>query len=232
MGFPRSINFLSKHYQSNLASFTLSKRRIRPSVSSNALESLSACNTSVDRETIIQAALKRESPSAGAKTTVLISTQTEDKPDAVYNGRPFNLTSPPIEIYHQAFTAFRTGIASDIEPSSFSNKELTLAYEFMSKSAAFYEDEPTRIQNLFSLAGFVHNDILTSVVIRDSMPRLLPDGIVLYKAGGKNLAAMAFTEVKNGLGDGGCDPTHQAEADYVCFYSSKDVSTYFYGMAS
>lgn len=167
----------------------------------------------------MQAALKRESPSAGAKNSVLVSKQKEGIPDAVYNGLPFDLTAPPIEIYHPVFAAFRAGMASDINSFDFSDKELNCAYEFMANSSEFYQDADARVQNLTSLAASVHGDILR----REYIPGMQPDGTALLNLGGVFVAAMAFAECKNGAGEGGCDAIHQAEGDHVCFHSAEQV---------
>jgi len=37
------------------------------------------------------------------------------------------------------------------------------------------------------------------------------------------MAVSEFTEVKTGIGEAHSDPIHQAQCDYVAYYSDKDV---------
>jgi len=43
----------------------------------------------------------------------------------------------------------------------------------------------------------------------------------------KDYAAAGFTEVKNGIGEGGSDPIHQAQCDYIAYYSAENVTLFF-----
>ena len=84
------------------------------------------------------AASKRDPPSTGAKNSTLRKTQKEKEIDAIYNGRPVNLTAPPIEIYHPVFAKFRHEISLPIDKSSFTAEELGMAMELVTTSLAFY----------------------------------------------------------------------------------------------
>ncbi len=79
---------------------------------------------SVQREAVATAARKRDPPSTGAKNSTLRKTQKENQADAIYNGRPINLTAPPIEIYHPIFAKFQHEISVKIDKSSFTPNKL------------------------------------------------------------------------------------------------------------
>src|ERR1700674_3270306 len=55
---------------------------------------------SAQREKVVTEVRNRDSPSAGAKNSTLIETQKHDRIDALYNGRPLDLTAPSVSIYH------------------------------------------------------------------------------------------------------------------------------------
>ena len=50
--------------------------------------------------------------------STLLRTQTDDRDDAVYNGRPIQLTAPPLPIYHPVFATFKQQIGEPIEFTS------------------------------------------------------------------------------------------------------------------
>ena len=84
----------------------------------------------------------------GAMNSTLLHTQTDDREDAVYNGRPIKLTAPPISIYHPVFAAFQQQIAESINRATFTSTELQNAYKLIIDSVAFYADEKTRISKI------------------------------------------------------------------------------------
>jgi hypothetical protein len=181
---------------------------------------------------VTAAALKRDSPSAGATNSTLRTTQKGNQADAIYNGRPVNLTAPPIEIYHPIFARFRREISRPIDKSSFTAAELTMAMDLVAKSVAFFKTETVRITDIgTALKTLVDKDVLRETVIRrDNGNYYQPDGCVFVqceKFSEYTEAATAFTEVKNSVGEGGSDPIHQAECDYVLYYSANDVCCSF-----
>lgn len=89
------------------------------------------------QEDILNAARKRDCPSVGLRSA--FATQKETEPDAMYKGRPHELTAPPIEIYHSVFA-----IAQPTESFKFSAAELRPVHTFVTNSLAFYDDEAAR----------------------------------------------------------------------------------------
>lgn len=174
------------------------------------------------------AASKRDPPSTGAKNSTLRKTQKENEIDAIYNGHPVNLTAPPIEIYHSVFAKFRHEISLPIDNSSFTAEELTMAMELVTGSLAFHKDEDTRIKDITTaMVTLVDEQVFRRTeIMRDNGRHYKPDGCVFVqceKFPRRDGAATAFSEVKNGVGEGGSDPIQQAQCDYVLYYSAEDV---------
>ncbi len=223
----------------------LRPRRAVPSTQLMKRTSLSVChlvlifkdlNTyplfSVQREAVATAARKRDSPSTGAKNSTLRKTQKENQADAIYNGRPINLTAPPIEIYHPTFAKFRHEISVKIDKSSFTPNELSMAFDLVINSLAFYEDEDARIRDITTAMNALVDDqvLRRTEIMRDCGKLYKPDGSIFVqceKFPSRDEAATAFDEIKNAIGEGGSDPIHQAQCDYVLFYSAKDVRCSF-----
>ncbi len=223
----------------------LRPRRAVPSTQLMKRTSLSVChlvlifkdlNTyplfSVQREAVATAARKRDSPSTGAKNSTLRKTQKENQADAMYNGRPIELTASPIEIYHPVFAKFRHEISRPIDKSSFTPDELSMVLELVTSLLAFYQDEDARIQAITTAMNALVDDqvLRRTEIIRDHGKPYKPDGSIFVqceKFPRRDGAATLFDEIKNGIGEGGSDPIHQAQCDYVLFYSAKDVRCSF-----
>jgi hypothetical protein len=80
--------------------------------------------------------------------STLLDTQKDDREDAVYNGRPIQLTAPPLSIYHPVFATFKQKIAEPIDRATFTSTELRNAHQLIIDSVAFYADEKTRISKI------------------------------------------------------------------------------------
>ena len=87
-----------------------------------------------------KAGRKRQSPPAGAKNKILLSTQKEGRADAVYNGRPMELTASPITIYHPVFGTFVQNIAN-LSSLDVTDEELDLTHSFVTQCLEFYDRE-------------------------------------------------------------------------------------------
>ncbi len=92
---------------------------------------------------MVKQARKCDVPSTGAMNSTLLCTQTNDSEDVVYNGRPIQLTAPPLSIYHPVFAAFKQQIAEPIDRATFTGTELWNAHQLIVDSMAFYADEKT-----------------------------------------------------------------------------------------
>ncbi len=153
-----------------------------------------------------------------------METQTTARIDAIYDSRPLELIGPPITIYHPAFTNFLKYMQ---EPRVFTSDELDTAQDFVTQGAAYHKDENERKERLSpSMNAGLHRTVLNPTPISNSTGRFTPDG-----------AIFAGTETRDGftpligahelvpeIGEGGRDPSAQAENVYVAYYSSNEVS--------
>lgn len=173
------------------------------------------------------AARERGTPSTGAKNSTLMQTQKLGRVDALYNGRPLDLTAPSISIYHPVFAKFQQEIARPINKASFTDEELAKTLELVTKSLAFYKNEDTRIDQIDdAMRALVDSDVLYKAEIKEHGNLFKPDGLMrceCKKFPNRDVAARGFTEVKNGVGEGASDPIHQAQCDYVAYYSAEKV---------
>lgn len=181
-----------------------------------------------DRENVARAARKRAAPSEDAKHSSRRTTQNRNRPDAIFDQRPVELTGPPIAIYHPIFAQFRSLASSDF---AMDETILQNTWNFIETSRSFYADEyhraPAVTQSLHRLVpsfawkpGFGFED----------GRRIGPDGAVSVSLPQcPNLVktpVCVFFEMKNEVGAGGCDPVQQCQSDFVRLYSSDDVSAF------
>ena len=158
-------------------------------------------------------------PSTGARNSTLLNTQREDRGDAVYNGRPIQLTAPPISIYHPVFAAFKQQIAEPIDRATFTSTELRNAHQLIVDSVAFYPDEKSRTVKIQeSLNVLVSPELFWNSEIPYGQRTFKPDGVMrctCEEFPGRDTGAYEFTELKNAIGEAHSDPIHQAQCDYV-----------------
>jgi hypothetical protein len=192
------------------------------------LKNLTSCIiSSAQREAVATAARERGTPSTGAKNSTLKETQQQKRVDALYNGRPLDLTAPSISIYHPVFARFQQEMARPINKASFTDEELTKTLNLVTNSLAFYDNEDTRISQIDdAMRALVDSRVLHKTEIKEHDNLFKPDGLMdceCKKFPQRDVAARGFTEVNNGIGEGGCDPIHQAQCDYVAYYSAEKV---------
>jgi hypothetical protein len=181
---------------------------------------------------VVVQARKRDVPSTGALNSTLLRTQTDDREDAVYNGRPIQLTAPPVEIYHPVFAKFKQQIAEPIDKATFTDKELRNAHRLIIDSVAFYANEKDRILKIQeSLDVLVSPELFWNTEIPFGERSFKPDGMMRCACDSLphcDTGAYEFTEVKNGIGEAHSDPIHQAECDYVAYNAAKAVRVFFF----
>jgi len=174
-----------------------------------------------EREVITKLASKRESPSTGSKSSALRITQNESHKDAVYNSRPYKLTGPPVQIYHPAFTTFIRENSSLIPVGELA-EELKQATKLIHASLDFFKDESDRKAKLKNLKTF--GDLVSPEVKIDAR-KIYPDGITtVFCPSAEREATVRIVELKNDIGEGGSDPTMQAECGFALICSSERVT--------
>lgn len=183
-------------------------------------------NILADRETIADAAQRRESPSTGATLRGRIRTQKPSRIDAVYNSRPPSLIALPITVYSPVFARFMRLMATD---DMLTHEQLDIAKTFVEGVLPYYSTEGYRIAASQAMAMAVHPCILThSSFTLSGQIRCTTDGAVRLGARLGDLEpALVLSEVSNEIGEAASDPSAQAECAYVTIYSSKEVRHLF-----
>ena len=175
-------------------------------------------------------------PLNGAMNSTLLRTKTNDREDAVYNGRPIQLTAPPLSIYHPVFAAFKRQIAEPIDKATFTGTELRNAHQLIVDSVAFYADEKTQISKIQEALNVLGSpELFRNTEIPYGQQTFKRDGTmrcICKKFPGRDTGAYEFTEVKNGVGEAHSDPNHQAQCDYVAYYSDKVARFFFFSQIS
>ena len=112
-------------------------------------------------------------------------------------------------------------MTTPLDDFKFSGDDLHQVHQFVINSLALYTNETIRTEKLD--LRLVHETILEPTKFTDGSESFSPDGCTrvtckLFKAALR--AVTSFTEIKNGIGS---DPIHQAQCDYVAFYSAEAV---------
>ncbi|KAJ3795640.1 hypothetical protein GGU11DRAFT_214412 [Lentinula aff. detonsa] len=174
------------------------------------------------RQAIASVAQKRPSPSTGAKSAQLVSSQVEERPDAAYNHRPPELAPPPLSIYHPVFARFRREMATPTESLQLTDKELRQASLLMDVSLRHYSSEEQRREALSKVFFLDEQRFWNGMSININDTKMEPDGVLKLDLGfGFASLYTILGELKNGGGDGGCDPSDQAQCVYIKLVSSK-----------
>ncbi|KAJ3743830.1 hypothetical protein DFH05DRAFT_1620236 [Lentinula detonsa] len=176
------------------------------------------------RQAIASVAQKRPSPSTGAKSAQLVSSQVEEHPDAAYNHRPPELAPPPLSIYHPVFARFRREMATPTESLQLTDKELRQASLLMDVSLRHYSSEEQRREALSKVFFLDEQRFWNGMSININDTKMEPDGVLKLDLGfGFASLYTILGELKNGGGDGGCDPSDQAQCVYIKLVSSKQL---------
>ena len=163
--------------------------------------------------------------------STLLRTRTNNRENTVYNGRPIQLTAPPLLIYHPVFAAFKRQIAEPIDKATFTGTDLRNAHQLIVDSVAFYANEKTRISKIQeALNVLVSPKLFWNTKILYGQRTFKPNGTMwctCEKFPGRDTGAYEFTKVKNGVGEAHSDPIHQAQCAYVAYYSDKAACLFF-----
>ncbi|KAJ3982381.1 hypothetical protein F5890DRAFT_1476180 [Lentinula detonsa] len=166
----------------------------------------------ISRQAIASVAQKRPSPSTGAKSAQPVSSQVEEHPDAAYNHRPPELAPPPLSIYHPVFARFRREMATPTESLQLTDKELRQASLLMDVSLRHYSSEEQRREALSKVFFLDEQRFWNGMSININDTKMEPDGVLKLDLGfGFASLYTILGELKNGGGDGGCDPSDQAQ---------------------
>lgn len=162
--------------------------------------------------------LKANSPSVGAKPSTFFTTQ---KNNPILNGRPLELTGPPISIYNRNFTQFL---------EDFNNTKLNLppdilewVMDIISASADTYPNEDGRMKKMREILSKKFGTIARTSYGKGCQC----DGLLTAKVDLLIDAYIGIIEGKNEIGSGGTDPSIQGAIYYRDYWSQKLVCLIF-----
>ncbi|CAG8594656.1 7886_t:CDS:2 [Funneliformis mosseae] len=157
--------------------------------------------------------LKAKPPSSGAKPSTFFTTQINNP---ILNGRPLELTGPPISIYNRNFTQFL---------EDFNNMELEVPHEILewvmdiiSASADRYLNEDGRMKKMREILSKKFGTIALTSYGKGCQC----DGLLMAKVGLLD-ACIGIIEGKNEIGSGGTDPSLQGSIYYRDYWSQTVV---------
>ncbi|KAF5390731.1 hypothetical protein D9757_004562 [Collybiopsis confluens] len=174
------------------------------------------------REDIAQLAQQRRSPSTGATNAYLLSDQVVGHLAAAYNYRPPELAPPPLAIYHPTFARFRREMATPAESMEFTPAEVSQAWELIDASLRLYPNKGERRDKIRNILAFNGQPFWNGLEIPVNETTIKSDGgNTLFIDFGIPVVYPGLGELKNGLGEGGCDPSDQVHGGYIKVVSSK-----------
>ncbi|KAF5386420.1 hypothetical protein D9757_006635 [Collybiopsis confluens] len=176
------------------------------------------------REAIARMAQGRPPPPTGARSTELLSTQDTQNLDAAYNHRPPELGPPSLVIYDPVFAKFRREMVTPTDTLDLTEDQLDRASRFIDASLRHYPNENARQQALQKVP-ILDGEFWQTKKIPINASAIEPDGGMGIRSEiGTDFGPFAqfiVAELKNGGGDGGCDPVDQACCGYIKIVSSQ-----------
>ncbi|RIB07705.1 hypothetical protein C2G38_2252459 [Gigaspora rosea] len=164
------------------------------------------------RETV-NIGLKARPPSSGAKPSTFFTTQITNP---ILNGRPLELTGPPINIYNRVFTKFLedfNSIELEVPPDT-----LEWVMDIISASADKYFIEDGRMNNMREILS----KIFGTIVLTSYAKGCSCDGLLTAKVGLLD-AYIGIIEGENEVGSGETDPSLKAAIYYRDYWSQTVV---------
>ncbi|CAE6483227.1 unnamed protein product [Rhizoctonia solani] len=155
--------------------------------------------------------LDENSPSKAAQPAAFRIQQATD--NYILNGRPAELTGPPIVLYHPVFGRFLRNLQSS-EPLSVEILADTVHY--FQTSQNLFQDESTRRLGRDDRSGHLLGTMLGGLLLRAEEYNTRPDGV----APTSNGAWCIIMEMTNEIGAGGSDPSIQAARSYSRVWKS------------
>ncbi|KAJ7668576.1 hypothetical protein DFH06DRAFT_982837, partial [Mycena polygramma] len=156
-----------------------------------------------------------KAPSTEAKNENMLLGQNPKNPTAIYNGRPAEMTGPPICIYDAVFSRFIENVESG--STQVTSEDLEQAHQFVLAVVPYYKREDERQTAI--TAPLTHfwgaHSVTKSTYTVSHEKYFTPDGSLAITIGLLTLY-IELTEIKNAIGSGGgCDPTDQACKGYL-----------------
>ncbi|KAF9487561.1 hypothetical protein BDN71DRAFT_618085 [Pleurotus eryngii] len=161
-------------------------------------------------------------PSTSARNEHLMRTEHPGVPEAVYNGRPAELSGPSITIYHPIFAEFKEKLSQPPPIGSVVLEDLQMASSLMDASAMYFPSELHRQVALQPAIEHFLKGSFRETTFQYGKTSIKPDGHRIAECGlfkksdhGRKSMLSNYRELKNGIGQGENDPTEQAEKGFV-----------------
>ncbi|KAF8595571.1 hypothetical protein BDV93DRAFT_574716 [Ceratobasidium sp. AG-I] len=168
----------------------------------------------IAQDILVKSIRTAKSPSESAKLSAFIEQQTMQKGKiAILDGRPFNNTGLPIQLYHDVFERFTNGIngAETLSPSVYAMTE-----RFLENAQAIYPREEDR----HGIAFQDFEECFDIAFVKEEVEKCKADGVI--KAAKQGVKAYcAILELKNEIGIGSSDPSVQASQAYAKYWSER-----------
>ncbi len=166
-----------------------------------------------EREAIADKAQRLDCPSTEAQNKHFMSRQNPLKLEAMWCSRPLTLIPPSVAIFEPEFARFVENVNKPADSFDFSQEEIAAAKKFVQVSSALFANEADRQSDLSSVDFFDMLSYWVSSKIRVERGDMEPDGHLAFKLRNhwfKLPIYISLNELKNGIGEGKCDPSIQA----------------------
>ncbi|CAE6357201.1 unnamed protein product [Rhizoctonia solani] len=160
-----------------------------------------------------------DGPSASIAAQPKAFMKQQNRDDApIYNGRPWDRTGKPIEIYHPAFRIFLDTLNQEDTPSGL---DYISTENLLRDSQATYDHEDKR--------GIALKTHLSIILGRDissgKVSGCMADGVIKWRAPNNALQAYySVLELKDEIGGSTCDPSIQGAESYAMYWCQDEAN--------
>ena len=167
------------------------------------------------QKAVIEGALRAPSPESAAAFNRFVREQ-ERRP--IWNGRPSMNRGIPIQLYHPSFAKFLRVTRKDTGEINLTPADYSATHSLFHSSAMLYIDKAERLKaiSIFidKAIGYMISSLYIPGVKASGAYRVLCDDIY---------ALVALKEIKNEIGTGGRDPSHQCGMGFRYYYAQENV---------
>ncbi|QRV94387.1 kinase domain protein [Ceratobasidium sp. AG-Ba] len=165
----------------------------------------------------VEGFLNKPPPSEAAEPFNFRRQQTSDTDEALYNGRPFDLSGLPVQFYHPVFDNFLQYLEATGPISASEYKNMV---EFVHESQEIYDQEHPRLKALLPYLDILLNPDITSEPV---VGKCGPSGLVKSTQSGVP-SFSAIIEIHDEIGTGNCDPSVLVGEAYGTCWSQPESS--------
>ncbi|KAL0955361.1 hypothetical protein HGRIS_001609 [Hohenbuehelia grisea] len=175
---------------------------------------------------------KIKPPSTSANNACLMETERPNHSEAVYDGRPSDLTGPSIAIYHPIFAEFQRLLGQTPAAGEIPIQALKAASTLISLSTGYYAKESDRQAAIApAVISLLETVIFRETTLQYGSQSFKPDGHRTAKCGlfdslepGYQGMLELIAEVKNGIGQGDRDPIEQCGKSFLVVATSSELA--------